>query len=112
MKYGDLFFYTMMGIGIPFLCSCVNKERKAFDAAVQSREITKMRQFLTQYPEADSHLLDSAKVIIEEWASDSADFSKLKMAEDVVERVGLEMTYMDQHPDGLYLDCVTSMYKK
>lgn len=92
--------------------SCIdNKNKQAFDAAVQSRTLSELRQFLIQYPEADSLLVDSAKIILAEWERDSADFAELKLKEDVVERVGLEQSYMDQHPEGLYLDSVLLMFQ-
>lgn len=90
------------------LVSCTSKEQKAFQAAVQSRQISQMRQFLADFPEA-AELLDSAKNILSEWMSDSADYAAIKATADIVERYDLEVDYRFAHPDGLYLDNVNAM---
>lgn len=108
MKY---IFFLMLCIVTLCLSSCVSKEQKAFEEAVQSRQLINIRHFLAQYPNADIQLLDSAKVLLNEWISDSVDFEELKTTEDVVMRAGLEMSYMDQHPNGLYIDSVAFMYQ-
>lgn len=111
MKNRNFIFYMLLCVGTLCLNSCISKEQEAFQKAIQSREISQIRQFLEQYPNADSLLLDSAKVILDEWSKDSIDFAELMKTEDIVERAGLEMSYMDQHPEGLYLDSVKFMYQ-
>ena len=90
------------------LGSCTSKEQKAFQAAVQSRQISQLRQFVADFPEA-AELLDSAKNILSEWVSDSTDYVAIKATADIVERYDLEVNYSFIHPDGLYLDSVNSM---
>ena len=90
------------------LGSCTSKEQKAFQAAVQSRQISQLRQFVADFPEA-AELLDSAKNILSEWVSDSTDYVAIKATADIVERYDLEVNYSFTHPDGLYLDSVNAM---
>lgn len=89
-------------------CSGTSKEEKAFEAAVQSRQISQLRQFVTDFPEA-TELLDSAQNILSEWVSDSTDFVTIKATADIVERYDLETNYALAHPEGLYLDSVNAM---
>ncbi|MCR5180184.1 MAG: hypothetical protein K6C30_03065 [Bacteroidaceae bacterium] len=91
--------------------SCVSKEEKALEAAIQSRDLSQLRQYLTTFPDADSLLLDSARAVLANWVSDSTDFASLKQLEDVVERAEAEVTYMNNFPEGLYIDSVAQMYQ-
>jgi len=89
----------------------MSKEEKALEEAIQSKKLSELRQFISTYPDAEPLLLDSAKVLLKEWESDSTDYALLKQMEDIVERAGAEMSYMDQHPEGLFIDSVTLMYQ-
>jgi len=112
MKTKKGIVYTLMLCTVALvLGSCTNKEQKAFDDAMQSRELAQLRQFISSFPQADPLLLDSAKVVLAEWVRDSADYAQLKQMKDVVERYGAEITYMDQHPEGLYIDSVNQMFQ-
>lgn len=90
------------------LGSCTSKDRKAFQTAVQSRQMSQVRQFVADFPEA-TELIDSAKVILSEWMKDSADYVEIRATADIVERYDLEVNYSVTHPDGLYLDSVKIM---
>ncbi|MBR5052615.1 MAG: hypothetical protein IKW91_05270 [Bacteroidaceae bacterium] len=87
---------------------CVSKEQKAFDESVASRQISQLKQFIADFPEA-GELLDSAKLILSEWEKDSADYVALKQTEDLVERYNLERAYEFSYPEGLFLDSVYAM---
>ena len=112
MKNIRIFFLFLSFIGLIFcFSSCINKEKRAFDKAVQSCKMEQMRNFLLQYPNADKMLLDSARVILAEWESDSIDYAAIKAIKDIIERSGAELSYMDRHPQGLYIDSVSLMYQ-
>jgi len=106
---------TIVGLSVPFfllmLSGCESKEKKALDSAIQSRELSQMRQFITQYPDANQELVDSARIILAKWEQDSADYNSLKDMDDIVKRAQAEGLYMENHPDGLYKDIVTEMFK-
>lgn len=87
---------------------CANKEKKVYEEAVSSRQISQLRQFVSNFPEA-GELLDSAKIILSEWEKDSAEYVALKQTKDLVERYNLERAYVFSYPEGLYLDSVYAM---
>ena len=114
MKIKKITKKTIIGVSLPImllgLTSCDNKEKKALDSAIQSRELSQMRQFINQYSDANKELVDSAMVILAEWEQDSADYTNLINMDDIVERAEAESLYLNNHPDGLYKDLVTNMY--
>jgi len=107
----SLFFLGFVSL-ILCLTACESKESKAFDAALQSRKISQMKAFLNNFTEADSLLIDSAKVILARWEQDSIDYASLCQMNDVVKRAGAEVSYMDSYPEGLYLDSVVARYEQ
>lgn len=110
MKKSTLISLAAIALSLS-LGSCTSKEEKAFQAAVQSRQIAQLRQFVADFPEATA-LLDSAKNILSEWVSDSADFVAIKATADLVERYDLEVDYTFRHPEGLYLDSIIALLKE
>lgn len=92
--------------------ACVNKEQKAFDEAFLSSDIAKMKAFINNYPEADRSLLDSAKMIISEWETDSADFAYISQEKDLLKRFVAEEKYIEKHQGGNHLEEVYRLYEK
>lgn len=90
------------------LCSCESKERKAYNESVNSRQISQLKQFISDFPEA-GELIDSAKIILSEWEKDSMLYIELKQKEDVVERYNQEKIYLTTYPNGLYSEEVMNL---
>ena len=107
------FLFYMIAVNITLcLVSCENKEKKAFEEAYSSLEISKMKAFVSNYPNADVELLDSAKIIISEWEADSADFAYICQEKDVVKRFEAEEKYIQMHEGGINMNKVYELYEK
>lgn len=105
-----LYLFVMMLTALAALTNCTSKEEKALTAAIQSKQTARLRQFIKECPAEKTQWIDSARVVLAEWEHDSADYYEIKQIKDVVKRAGAEITYMDHHFMGLYIDSVCSMY--
>lgn len=94
------------------LTACVNKEKKAFEEACLSKETAKMKAFVKNYPEANPALIDSAKVLITEWESDSADYVYICQEKDLLERFDAEERYIYNHPEGINITKVMKIHEE
>lgn len=90
--------------------SCTSKEQKALDNAIGSKDLSQLRLFIKECPAEKTQLIDSAKAVIVLWEQDSCFYAQIKQTEDVVLRTEAEVNYINQYPNGLYIDSVMAMY--